>query len=899
MNDDFLKEKILFYEKKILILSNNINDEISKLIKDDIERSYSYKKNIFYNVRNLIEFFYKIMYLKNYEDNEKNNYENIESENEILNKAKKFIKGNHYFIEVDKIFNSFQRYVMHSQLDNYGVDIIYYKYLNYLIYLRELFFKKLQINIIQNVDLLINFKFKDVDNDYYSLIFNKITMLEKNTKFNNEGMFTVLQSIPRICKGEIFYEITLSISSDLNLKNNRFIVFSKKNIQTKYQIKISLIEDEIEFSDIKFSIIFVKDYFINVPLTAMNNLLTVFGLQTKIKKDDKEYNIFTEFINQNKINLIDFIDNNSIINTLQNKIKDWCFLNLLLEIKKMNEEKKPGINILRYFLYTMKASVIKNQIDENKNDNLSKLYLKNKSIPFDAMPIASSLCKHNPSIYDLIECIDLSERKHEFFNNYIWKKCEETNSIYVHDSDLNFKDHDNLMKEFNSKLSDYALQKERKIKKYGNYYFISSMENTLVNIIKNLKKLELNKNFNILKKNDLKTVNIDCDEKKNILNNLFLDSSIAIIYGNPGTGKSKLIEYITYLYSNNKKIIIANTNFAIESLKRKIKVPNSNFFTIKKFLKSDEECDLLIVDECSVVSNKDILNILNTKFNFLVLVGDKNQLGSIEFGNWFLIMDSFISNKCFFTLEKNYRAESGKLQNLWKKTRENSDDLLEFIIDMEYHSKIDSKLFFNNDKDKISLCFNYDGVYGINNINKIFQLNNENKIFKIGVLGFKIGDPIIFLENNLDELHNNLKGIIKKIDEFKEMFLFHILVDKKIDENIFGIKVINYEGEKTVIELIIYKEINYYENKIFIPFQLCYATSIHKSQGLEYDYVNLIIPNYMENKISQKIFYTAITRAKKDVKICLFEKSANKIIDVFKKDNDIKDINIIKNKFNL
>lgn len=322
MNDDFLKEKFLFYEKKILILSNNINDEISKLIKDDIERSYSYKKNIFYNVRNLIEFFYKIMYLKNYEDNEKNNYENIESENEILNKAKKFIKGNHYFIEVDKIFNSFQRYVMHSQLDNYGVDIIYYKYLNYLIYLRELFFKKLQINIIQNVDLLINFKFKDVDNDYYSLIFNKITMLEKNTKFNNEGMFTVLQSIPRICKGEIFYEITLSISSDLNLKNNRFIVFSKKNIQTKYQIKISLIEDEIEFSDIKFSIIFVKDYFINVPLTAMNNLLTVFGLQTKIKKDDKEYNIFTEFINQNKINLIDFIDNNSIINTLQNKIKD-------------------------------------------------------------------------------------------------------------------------------------------------------------------------------------------------------------------------------------------------------------------------------------------------------------------------------------------------------------------------------------------------------------------------------------------------------------------------------------------------------------------------------------------------------------------------------------------------
>ena len=48
-----------------------------------------------------------------------------------------------------------------------------------------------------------------------------------------------------------------------------------------------------------------------------------------------------------------------------------------------------------------------------------------------------------------------------------------------------------------------------------------------------------------------------------------------------------------------------------------------------------------------------------------------------------------------------------------------------------------------------------------------------------------------------------------------------------------------------------------------IPFQLSYAVSIHKAQGLEYDSVKVIIPKSNSEKITHGIFYTAITRAKK------------------------------------
>ena len=52
-----------------------------------------------------------------------------------------------------------------------------------------------------------------------------------------------------------------------------------------------------------------------------------------------------------------------------------------------------------------------------------------------------------------------------------------------------------------------------------------------------------------------------------------------------------------------------------------------------------------------------------------------------------------------------------------------------------------------------------------------------------------------------------------------------------------------------------------------VPFNIAYALSIHKAQGLEYNSVKVVLTKDVEKLITSNIFYTAITRAKKDLKI--------------------------------
>ena len=72
-----------------------------------------------------------------------------------------------------------------------------------------------------------------------------------------------------------------------------------------------------------------------------------------------------------------------------------------------------------------------------------------------------------------------------------------------------------------------------------------------------------------------------------------------------------------------------------------------------------------------------------------------------------------------------------------------------------------------------------------------------------------------------------------------------------------------------------------------VPFQVSYAVSIHKAQGLEYDSIKVVITEEVDEMISHNIFYTAITRTKNMLKIYWSPESQEKIISRFEK----KDIN--------
>lgn len=61
---------------------------------------------------------------------------------------------------------------------------------------------------------------------------------------------------------------------------------------------------------------------------------------------------------------------------------------------------------------------------------------------------------------------------------------------------------------------------------------------------------------------------------------------------------------------------------------------------------------------------------------------------------------------------------------------------------------------------KLSLCLNYDGLYGINNINRYLQASNPNDAFEYQQNLYKVGDPVVFITNDYSAygIYNNLSG---------------------------------------------------------------------------------------------------------------------------------------------
>jgi ATP-dependent exoDNAse (exonuclease V) alpha subunit len=86
--------------------------------------------------------------------------------------------------------------------------------------------------------------------------------------------------------------------------------------------------------------------------------------------------------------------------------------------------------------------------------------------------------------------------------------------------------------------------------------------------------------------------------------------------------------------------------------------------------------------------------------------------------------------------------------------------------------------------------------------------------------------------------------------------------------------LINTFNNKSIIKFFIenYKDNEEDENisdniNTIVPFQIAYATSIHKAQGLEYKSVKVIISDEINETITHDIFYTAITRAIDQLKV--------------------------------
>lgn len=353
------------------------------------------------------------------------------------------------------------------------------------------------------------------------------------------------------------------------------------------------------------------------------------------------------------------------------------------------------------------------------------------------------------------------------------------------------------------------------------------------------------------------------DEQKEVLH-LALKSSVSVITGGPGTGKTSIVlALLKALEAQGKTITVcAPTGRAAKRLAETQGMKKFKPSTIHMMLaRNPKKVDVLVIDEASMIDADLMLlvcGVLNEKSR-LILIGDVDQLPPVKSGQVFkdLIQSAEIP---VGRLTKIFRQQSGSdivsaarsvINGEFPKSgdgktakdfsfieEENDMTLEQQIIDLYLH-KLPRQLGIDPIEDIQILSPMRKGSLGIDNLNQKIQslLRGRDKPLLTRKFGPDLhkGDKIIQTKNNYEKgVMNGDTGYV--IGRNKENFKL-----------VFDGKVVNYSFE----------DLN--------AVQLAYAISIHKSQGSEYPAVIIPISMRHQHMLGRNLIYTAITRGKERV----------------------------------
>lgn len=289
------------------------------------------------------------------------------------------------------------------------------------------------------------------------------------------------------------------------------------------------------------------------------------------------------------------------------------------------------------------------------------------------------------------------------------------------------------------------------------------------------------------------------------------------------------------------------------------------------------EAGIVIVDEASMIDLSMMSKLVDAvkKESSLVLIGDKDQLTSVEAGNVLGdICEAFnegaFEKRTVSVLKKSYRfgksifigeladalnrgADIETLKTIFDGCDDGSVNLVNCNVSRamevveEAVVKNYSFLFKDNDVSKILeelekfriLCASKLGNGGVGSINRFCE-----KIFaKAGIIRsaeiWYHGRPVMVTENNyVLELFNGDCGVILEKDGEKRGYF------SANDGSVRSVPVSMLPNVETV-----------------------YAMTVHKSQGSEYDEVMIILPEKEMSVLTKELVYTAVTRAKKKLSI--------------------------------
>jgi len=359
-----------------------------------------------------------------------------------------------------------------------------------------------------------------------------------------------------------------------------------------------------------------------------------------------------------------------------------------------------------------------------------------------------------------------------------------------------------------------------------------------------------------------------------------LNDKILVVTGGPGTGKTTTLNGIIRAIEKNdpeaKIKLAAPTGRAAKRMEESTEKTSSTMHRMLEYKpygdelvcgKNEEEpieADYLVFDEFSMVDILLLDKLLKAVKNTtkVIIVGDVDQLPSVGAGN--VLADVINSNVIkVVRLDTIFRQagtspivtnskliNSGEMPELTHKdftfeSFEEENDTANQIVS-EYVRLLSEG--YTMDDIQVLSPLKKKTACGSKNLNMLIQAAvNPPSVDKpevsIGGGHFRLGDKVMQTKNNYEkDCFNGDFGYIVQIMTSSK--------DPVIIVEFDGEKKVEFTGREEIMEL-----------------ELSYACTVHKSQGSEY--LIVLMPTVLSHKrmLKKNLFYTAITRGKKMVKL--------------------------------
>lgn len=399
-----------------------------------------------------------------------------------------------------------------------------------------------------------------------------------------------------------------------------------------------------------------------------------------------------------------------------------------------------------------------------------------------------------------------------------------------------------------------------------------------------------------------------------------IDNSFSVITGGPGTGKTTIIKAV-YKYlslSGLKCMLCAPTGRAAKRMAEAVGIEARTIHRMLEYSAFSNEdgiddgyeddgrlrfnrnesnpidADALIVDESSMLDTILAYHMLKAlrPGARLLLLGDKDQLPSVGPGN---VLKDIIFSGVFpvTTLSFVYRQSddsliaynaqrinSGLLPEMNKREKDffmidcaAPESVPEAVIDV-VSRRLPKAYGIDPARDIQVLIPGRKGECGVENINALLQ-QALNPASSASSRGSTFSSPFASAASmTTDEL--NYGGVLfrtgDRVMQIKNNYeiewesrMFRGQAGKGIFNGEMGVILEIDKGERTVTVIFDDDRTAVYPIELLSQLEHCYAITVHKSQGSEFDYCVIVLSGIPQRLCTRNILYTAVTRAKKMV----------------------------------